>query len=91
MISAELLKTVCTALADGNAQRPGVDQALREAFPGVAFSLCSDNDIPSRLAPLATGEGFALYGINTSGHCAALTADIDSSSGLAVALTDEDN
>ncbi|MDQ7990424.1 MAG: DUF6129 family protein [Candidatus Dactylopiibacterium sp.] len=66
-------------------------EALRAAFPGLAFTLCADNDIPSRLAPLARGRGFALYGIATAGHCAALTARLAAASGLAVALMDEDD
>lgn len=90
MITPELIQTVSKTLAEGNARRPGVDRALREAFPGIAFTLCDDNDIPSRLTPLVTGEGFALYGIGNNGHCATLTSDPDSASGLAIALTDDD-
>lgn len=90
MITPELLQTVSTALADGNARIPGIEQKLREAFPGVTFSLCMDDDIPSRLKPLLTGEGFALYGISTGGHCAALTSSAESASGLAIALLNDD-
>lgn len=90
MITPELIQTVCQALANGNAQRAGVDQELREAFPGITFTLCDDNDIPSRISPLTTGEGFALYGISTSGHCASLTSCIESATGLAIALMDDD-
>lgn len=89
-MTPELLQLVCRALAEGNARRPGIDRELREAFPGVTFSLCDDNDIPSRLTPLVTGEGFALYGISSSGHCAALTSNLESASGLAIALTDDE-
>ncbi|SFN43750.1 hypothetical protein SAMN05660284_01480 [Formivibrio citricus] len=91
MIAPELIETVCQALAGGNARRPGIDRELREAFPGIAFSLCDDNDIPSRHKPLTTGEGFALYGIGSNGHCATLTSDPESASGLAIALTDDDD
>lgn len=91
MITDELLHSVLRMLADGNAQRPRIDLALREAFPGVMFSVCSDNDIPSRIRPLASGAGFALYGISTGGHCATLVADVDSADGLTVALIDDDD
>lgn len=91
MITPDFLALVSAALAGGKAAAPGIDAALREAFPGVPFTLCSDNDIPSRLQPLARGEGFALYGVNTSGHCAALTAVAESADGLAIALTDDDD
>lgn len=88
MITPELLQLVCRALENGNAQRPGIDRELRDAFPGTAFSVCNDNDIPSRIKPLISSEDFALYGIDTAGHCAALTSDMESAAGLAIALID---
>ncbi|MCX9154672.1 DUF6129 family protein [Niveibacterium sp. 24ML] len=91
MITPEFLKQVCAALANGNARMPRVDASLRDAFPGVPFTVCSDNDIPSRLQPMAYGEGFVLYGINTGGHCAALTSVTEAATGLAIALTDDDD
>lgn len=91
MITPDFLKQVCDKLANGNARMPRVDLALRQAFPGVPFTLCSDNDVPSRLQPMAYGDGFALYGINTGGHCAALTCIADAATGLAIALTDDDD
>lgn len=91
MITADFLRQVCSALAHGRVRMPRVDAALRDAFPGVPFTLCSDNDIPSRMQPMAYGEGFALYGINTGGHCAALTCLADTATGLAIALTDDDD
>jgi len=91
MITPDFLKQVCDKLADGNARTPSVDLALRQAFPGVPFTLCSDNDVPSRLQPMAYGDGFALYGINTGGHCAALTCIADAATGIAIALTDDDD
>ncbi|MBS1155161.1 MAG: hypothetical protein H6R07_1085 [Proteobacteria bacterium] len=87
-MTPELIQQICSALADGNARRPGIDRELRAVFPGLAFSVCDDNDIPSRIRPLTTGEDFALYGIDTGGHCAALTSDIESAGGLAIALID---
>jgi hypothetical protein len=89
-VTPELLQTVCSALANGNATRPGVDRELREAFPGIPFTVCDDNDVPSRLKPLVEGEGFALYGVNVSDHCAAMTSNIDASNGLAIALKDDE-
>ncbi len=87
-MTPELIQQVCRTLANGNARRPGIDRELRAAFPGLAFSVCDDNDIPSRIKPITRGEDFALYGISTSGHCASLTGDIESAGGLAIALID---
>lgn len=89
-LTPDFLDTVCHALANGNARRAGVDAQLREAFPGIVFTVCDDNDMPSRLKPVATGEGFALYAINTSGHCAQLTSQLEGAGGLAIGLTDDD-
>ena len=82
----ELIEHICTMLANGNARRAGIDRELRTAFPGLTFSVCDDNDIPSRIRPLAMRDDFALYGIDTGGHCAALTTDIEAAGGLAIAL-----
>lgn len=90
-VTPELIALVCAALANGSAARPAVDAGLREAFPGFHFSVCLDNDIPSRLHPLAEGEGFALYGVSSAGHCAQLTSQIESATGLAIALKDQDD
>lgn len=90
-LNPAFIEQLCTALGNGNAARPGIDAELRDAFPGVLFSVCSDNDIPSRIKPIANGEGFALYGINTSDHCAALTTQLEAAGGIAIALVDDDD
>lgn len=89
-VTPELLARVSLALAAGRVRQQGVEASLRAAFPGIHFSLCADNDIPSRLAPLLLGEGFALYGVATGAHCAALTAQLEAASGIAVALIEAD-
>ncbi len=89
-ITPELLNIVCAALANGKALQPRVDREMREVFPGVPFTLCQDNDVPSRLKPLIEGEGFYLYGVNTGEHCVALTGNIESATGLAIALIDDE-
>lgn len=90
-LSPEFLELVCAALANGNAAQPDIDRRLRDSFPGINFALCSDNDIPSRIKPLAQGEGFALYGIQTSQHCASLTMQAEAASGIAIALISEED
>ena len=90
-ITQAFFDQLCVALGNGNAARPGIEAELREAYPGVVFSTCSDNDIPSRVRPLAAGEGFALYGVSTSGHCASLTMQREAAGGIAIALLDDDD
>lgn len=91
MISADMLQSVSSMLAEGKASQPGIDQVLRTAFPGMPFSVCSDNDIPSRIKPLLVGAGFALYGMSSNGHCVTLSSDPETSSGLTIALIDDED
>jgi hypothetical protein len=90
MIAPELIADVEKTLSAGVGGHAQIAQQLRAAFPGVMFSVCSDNDIPSRIRPLTSGAGFALYGIDTASHCATLVSNAESATGLAVALMDED-
>jgi len=64
---------------------------LRADFPGVHFSVCSDDDMPPRLAPVA-GNGFCrLYYVDSANHCLRLTSDAEAATGLVVALRDWDD
>ena len=67
MIPAETL----TAIADAAAALPTLDDAglerLRTGWPGLHLTLCSDNDVPSRLPPVLERPGFNLYLVNGSG------------------------
>ena len=71
---------------------PGDELAtqLRAAFPGVHFSVCSDDDMPARLPPAAGNDFCRLYYVQSDGHCLQLSSDADAASGLVVALIDQD-
>ena len=64
---------------------------LRKAFPGVHFSVCSDDDMPPRLAPVAGNSFCRLYYVDSANHCLRLTSDADAATGLVVALRDWDD
>lgn len=91
MIEQALLVTVLdqvAELADWSENELVTD--LRARFPGVHFSVCSDDDMPPRLTP-ATGNDFCrLYYVQSDGHCLQLSSDADAASGLVVALIDQD-
>lgn len=91
MLTPEFIDEVVASLARGRAWEPDVATTLRAAYPGYHFAVAFDNDIPSRLRPLAEGDGFNLYGISTSDHCAALTPLQEAASGMLVALVSPDD
>lgn len=64
--------------------------ALRRQWPGLSFTLCSENDIPARLNPHASGAGFDLYLVSGAEHCVAFTDHLEAASGLVLASRDED-
>ena len=65
-------------------------QVLREKFPGVHFSLCSDDDVPPRLTPAAECKYCCLYYVDSGSHCLRLTEEVSEATGLLVAMLDKD-
>ncbi|MDD5249449.1 MAG: DUF6129 family protein [Rhodocyclaceae bacterium] len=63
---------------------------LRSTFPGVHFTVCSDDDMPARLPSVAGNTFCRLYYVASSAHCLTLTADAEAATGLVVALCDEE-
>jgi hypothetical protein len=78
-------------LADGVA-RQGLDEAaiaaLRAAHPGLHFTLCSDEDVPARLAPVAERAGFNVYLVDAGEHCVKFTREPAQASGVVFAGTE---
>lgn len=89
MISPEILAGVAELAA-----RDGVSEAtvarLRQAWPGVHFTCCSEDDVPARLKPVAEGPGFGLYLVSNAEHCVAFTDHLQAASGLVLAEVSED-
>ena len=92
MIAAALLSDVLEHVA-GRPGAPGevLVGGLRSAFPGVHFTVCSDDDIPPRLSAAAGNATCRLYYVASSEHCLSLTTDADVATGLVVALCDGDD
>lgn len=91
MMETGLLAKVLEQVAS-RADVPGNALAghLRGTFPGVHFTVCSDDDIPARMRSVAGNDCCRLYYVDASDHCLKLTADAAAATGLVVALCDDD-
>jgi hypothetical protein len=63
---------------------------LRGGWPGMYFTLCSDDDVPARLPPALERPGFRLYLVDGSEHCMSLTNDPAAAVGVVLAWVDEE-
>ena len=80
MLTPDILATVA-AIAP---QKDAI--ALREQFPGVMFTECSEDDVPARLKPTLETPGFLFFLFtNASGHCLEFTGDFEVATGIVVA------
>ncbi len=64
-------------------------QQLKQRFPMVHFTLCSDDDILNA-RPVVERPGFNLYLVNSQEHCLTLTNDFASASGVVIATIEEE-
>jgi hypothetical protein len=82
------------AIADA-VQRQGADEtavaSLRDAYPQLFFTLCGDDDVPARLAPVLKREGFNVYLADARDHCVSLTTDLEAATGIVFATVAEDD
>lgn len=65
--------------------------SLRQRFPGLHFSECSEDDISPRFKPALGVDGYDLYLISgATGHCLELTNDPETATGILVAAKVDD-
>jgi len=84
MIADTVLAEVAAAVRSLGAGA-ALEGELRQRWPALRFTVCSDDDVPARLAPLVDDAGFNLYLIGGGEHCLALTTDPAAAIGLVVA------
>jgi hypothetical protein len=89
MIAADCLAKVI-AQVDAVGLGEAAVTALRQAWPGVHFTYCSEDDIPARLKPVAEGAGYGVYLVSGAEHCVAFTDHLDAATGLVLAARSED-
>ena len=91
MIDQALMEGVIAIVETrSQASDEGLLRILRETFPGVHFSVCSDDDVPPRVVPVAESASCRLYGVDSRSHCLAFAADVSEATGLLVAMVEEE-
>ncbi|TCJ11566.1 hypothetical protein EZJ19_15555 [Parasulfuritortus cantonensis] len=65
--------------------------ALRQAWPGVHFTYCSEDEVPARLKPVADGRDFGVYLVSGAEHCVAFTDHLEAATGLVLAARSEED
>ncbi len=86
MIDPALIEKLADAL-EGQGLDEAAIAALRAAHPGLHFTLCSDEDVPARLDPVAQRSGFNVYLVDAGEHCVKFTTEPEQASGLVLAST----
>jgi hypothetical protein len=90
MITPETLALVTARAGEVGLTESGLAQ-LRQAWPDIHFTFCSEDDVPARLNPAATAEGFAVYLVSGAQHCVGFTNHLEAATGLVLAaISDED-
>jgi hypothetical protein len=86
MITPALLAQVGeAALLNGSAA------ALRQRFPKLHFTECSEDDVSPLYRPALSIDGYELFLISgASGHCLALTNQAESATGILIAAKVDD-
>lgn len=90
MITPETLALVTAKVGEIGPTEAGV-AALRQAWPDIHFTYCSEDDVPARLTPASEGEGFALYLVSGAQHCVGFTNHLEAATGLVLATVTEDD
>ncbi|KAB2922304.1 MAG: hypothetical protein F9K30_12680 [Dechloromonas sp.] len=65
--------------------------SLRQRFPALHFTECSEDDVSPRYQPALSVSGYDLYLISgASGHCLEFTNDAATATGILVATKVDD-
>lgn len=89
MIEASTLEEITVALGDREIDETVVGD-LRQRWPNIHFTCCSEDDIHSGKAVTET-DRYSLYLVDSSDHCLALTSDPERATGLVVAWHSEED
>ena len=93
MISQEIVDEVVARVEESSYLGEPIIQALREAYPDIRFTLCSNDDVSVNAKPVVERPGFKVYFVDSREHCACLTNNHETASGIVLAeiYDDEDD
>lgn len=87
MIDAALVKQIADCYGS-NRNDPAVLSYLRDCFPQLRFTHCSDDEV-GRAQPVLESEGFNLYLVGGE-HCLSLTNSFAGAKGVVIADVDDE-
>ena len=88
MIVPETLDKIASSAAALGELNEGSLATLKQSWPDLRFTLCSDDDMPARMSPALRRERFNLYLVSGSEHCLSLTDDPLQAIGVVLAQVD---
>ena len=85
MIAAETLEQIVSKAATmGELNEAGM-ALLKNTWPDLRFTFCSDDDMPARMSPALQRDSFKLYLVGGGEHRLSLTTDAEQAIGVVVA------
>jgi hypothetical protein len=88
MIVPETLEQIASAAAALGELNEAALEPLRQRWPDLRFTLCSDDDMPARMKPALRRDGINLYLVGGGEHCLSLTEDPLMAIGVVLAWVD---
>lgn len=88
MIVPETLDKIASSAAALGELNEGSLATLKQSWPDLRFTLCSDDDMPARMSPALRRERFNLYLVGGGEHCLSLTEDHLQAIGVVLAAVD---
>ena len=92
MISPEVVDQVIEKV-EASYLGEAVIQQLRQAYPDIHFTYCSNDDVAVNAKPVTERAGFNVYFVDSREHCACLTNSHEIATGIVLAevFDDEDD
>jgi hypothetical protein len=83
MITVESIEQITQFIAKRQLSEATLSE-LRQTYPSIHFTYCSDDDIHSA-RPVVEHAEFNIYLVNTSEHCFTLTPNFEQATGIVLA------